>query len=155
VDIRGFSKEIQFISCWGSANPQEKRKLNVTLLLMPYCEKHNRDKLVSKFPNKKTGEKEYWCPDCYDEWKQTHQTQEKPATGNIVRQTGVSNEGVESILQKILERFDTLLKKGGYLDNLSSQLTTMTLKHEGGEEAEMTETAQEKWAKAKAEIKEL
>ena len=36
---------------------------------MEYCEKHNRDKLLSKYPDKRTGEKTYWCPDCYDEWK--------------------------------------------------------------------------------------
>lgn len=39
---------------------------------MPWCEKHNREKLLSKYPNKKTGGKDYWCPECYDEYKLTH-----------------------------------------------------------------------------------
>lgn len=38
-----------------------------------YCDKHNRDMLPSKFEDKKTGEKGFWCPDCYKEWKDKKQ----------------------------------------------------------------------------------
>ena len=59
---------------------------------MPYCEKHNREKLPSKFPDKKTGEKTFWCPDCYDEWKKSKQ-------GN--KATSAESSGNQIIMEEL------------------------------------------------------
>ena len=44
---------------------------------MPYCSKHNRDMLPSKF-----GKGEFWCPDCNDERKKAKGL----AGGNVVEE---------------------------------------------------------------------
>ena len=44
---------------------------------MPYCSKHNRDMLPSKF-----GKGEFWCPDCNDEKKKAKGL----AGGNVIEE---------------------------------------------------------------------
>ena len=52
---------------------------------MPYCSKHNRDMLPSKF-----GKGEFWCPDCNEEKKKAKGL----GGGNVI----------EEIIEKVLEK---------------------------------------------------
>ena len=77
---------------------------------MPYCEKHNREKLLSKYPDKKTGEKTYWCPDCYDEWKKSQAT----STGfkkTVEPKYVGNNDEVLKALREIWLKIDNLEKQ--------------------------------------------
>ena len=80
---------------------------------MPYCDKHNREKLPSKFPDKKTGEKAFWCPDCYDEWKKSKQGTQPSWSGNPQKST-TSDQMIFEELAAINKRIDKL---GKYLVN--------------------------------------
>lgn len=73
---------------------------------MEYCEKHNRNKLLSKYPDKRTGEKTFWCPDCYDEYKKTK------GQGEWLRDTPKKENGNALIMEELVAingRLDKLI----------------------------------------------
>ena len=73
---------------------------------MPYCEKHNKEKLLSKFLDPKTGEKQYWCPDCNREWKEKKaQEEQKKTDGGLI----ILDE-LQAFRKEFNERFDSLAK---------------------------------------------
>lgn len=87
-----------------------------------WCSKHNRNMLVSKYPNKRTGEQDYWCPDCHDEWKKEQGFRpavEKKVNGDVIladeMQVGFKNinERLDKIDGRIDKQAEYLLKKLG------------------------------------------
>jgi len=65
-----------------------------------YCDKHNRDMLPSKFVDKRTGEKGYWCPDCYKEWKdkQPQTPQRVDSNAVLMDKIGAINERLDKLI---------------------------------------------------------
>ena len=85
---------------------------------MPYCEKHNREMLRSKYKDKRTGELGWWCPDCYDLYKaQKQQKVEVQTPEEYKEDEDKSHEETLLNLTKMTE--EELIKR---LDNIDSGL---------------------------------
>jgi len=86
--------------------------------VIEYCSKHNRDKIPSKFPDKRTGEKTYWCPECYDEWKKTKQPSQAETKQEIKQNLPKADpnaliiEELSGINQRLEKLIDIISKLG-------------------------------------------
>ena len=78
---------------------------------MPYCDKHNREMLKSKF-----GEGEFWCPDCAKERKAKRE-----------QAGGVGNEKIMTALKTIANNQMAIVKK---IDKLTDKLVDKSLELE-------------------------
>lgn len=83
----------------------------MTETIVPYCDLHNRDKVRSKYPDKKTGEIGYYCPDCYREWKDKQQPQKTDGNAILLDEFNRRFDGLAEWCAKTNIKLNEILKK--------------------------------------------